>query len=75
MNLLSNCEPVLAFLIACSAKATVLLALTWMITVALRRQSAAVRHRKFVGRKSLSRKKASRFTASTCLKYADDLAG
>jgi TonB family protein len=45
MNLLNSCQPVLAFLIACSAKATALLLLTWGLAAALRGQSAAVRHR------------------------------
>jgi TonB family protein len=44
MNVLSSSEPGLAFLIACSAKVTVLLLLTWIIAIALRQQSAALRH-------------------------------
>ena len=40
MNLLSSSEPVLAFLIACAAKVTVLFILVWIIVIALRDQSA-----------------------------------
>ena len=44
MNLLSSSEFVLSFLIGCSVKATLLLALTAGTAYALRRRSAAARH-------------------------------
>src|SRR5260370_41357575 len=44
MNILSSSEFVLAFLIGCSVKATLLLALTAGTAYALRRRSAAARH-------------------------------
>jgi hypothetical protein len=45
MDLLNNSEPALAFLVACFVKATVLLILVAFIMLALRNQSAALRHR------------------------------
>jgi TonB family protein len=44
MNTLANSEPVLTFLIACCAKATILLACAWITVIALRPSSAALRH-------------------------------
>lgn len=44
MLLLANSELVLAFLVACCAKATLLLACAWGIVTALRRGSSALRH-------------------------------
>ena len=44
MNTSAGSEVVLAFLIACCAKSTLLLAAGWFVTVALRRHSAAMRH-------------------------------
>jgi TonB family protein len=45
MTLLVDSGSALAFLIACSMKVTGLLVVTWMLAVALRKQSAALRHR------------------------------
>jgi TonB family protein len=45
MNIPGSPEPALAFLTACFVKATVLLLLAWIITIILRGQSAALRHR------------------------------
>jgi TonB family protein len=45
MNLLNSPEAALGFLVACAAKATMLLTAAWMVTIALRNQSAALRHR------------------------------
>ena len=45
MNLLNSPEATLGFLVACAAKATILLTVAWMVTIALRNQSAALRHR------------------------------
>jgi len=44
MDLLGSSAPALAFLIACSAKATVLFLLAWLVATALRDRSAALRH-------------------------------
>ena len=44
MNFLSNSEVSLAFLIACSLKATFLIAIAWLLSTALRHQPAALRH-------------------------------
>lgn len=44
MNLLNSSEFALSFLLGCSVKATLLLALTAATAFALRRGSAAVRH-------------------------------
>jgi len=44
MTTLANSEPVITFLIACCAKATVLLACAWITVIALRRGSSALRH-------------------------------
>jgi TonB family protein len=41
---LGNYEQALAFLLACCAKATILLGIAWVIAGALRRSSSAVRH-------------------------------
>ncbi len=43
MHLLRGSEPGLAFLIACSAKVTVLFILAWLIVTALRDHSAGLR--------------------------------
>ena len=45
MNLLNSPEAALGFLAACVAKATILLVVAWIVTMALRNQSAAMRHR------------------------------
>jgi beta-lactamase regulating signal transducer with metallopeptidase domain len=45
MNLLNSPEAALGFLVACAVKATILLTVAWMVTMALRNQSAALRHR------------------------------
>jgi hypothetical protein len=45
MNLLNSPEAALGFLAACVAKATILLTVAWIVTMALRNQSAAMRHR------------------------------
>src|ERR1700719_4231339 len=45
MHLLRDSEIALAFAAACAAKATLLLALAWILPSLLRKQSAAVRHR------------------------------
>lgn len=45
MNFAGNYEPLAAFLLVWTAKATVLLGLAWVISFALRRRSAALRHR------------------------------
>jgi TonB family protein len=45
MDLLNSPEAALGFLAACAAKATVLLTVAWLVTMALRNQSAAMRHR------------------------------
>jgi TonB family protein len=45
MKLLNDCGPALAFLVACSVKVTGLLVVAWMLAIALRNQSAALRHR------------------------------
>jgi TonB family protein len=45
MKLLIESGSALAFLMACSAKITGLLAVAWMLAMALRNQSAALRHR------------------------------
>lgn len=45
MKLLIDSGPALAFLMACSAKVTGLLVVAWMLAIALRNQSAALRHR------------------------------
>ncbi len=44
MSTLANSEPALTFLIACYAKATILLACAWITVIALRRRSSALRH-------------------------------
>jgi len=44
MSMLANSEAALTFLIACFTKATILLACTWIMAIALRRSSSAVRH-------------------------------
>jgi TonB family protein len=44
MSTLANSEPALTFLIACCAKATILLACAWITAVALRQRSSALRH-------------------------------
>ena len=43
-SILANYEHGLAFLLACCAKATVVIATAWVIVVALRRRSSAIRH-------------------------------
>jgi TonB family protein len=45
MDLLNSPEAALGFLAACAAKATMLLTVAWLVTIALRNQSAALRHR------------------------------
>jgi hypothetical protein len=45
MDLLNSPEAALGFLAACAAKATVLLTVAWIVTMAWRNQSAAMRHR------------------------------
>ena len=45
MDLLSFCWLSLKFLLACSIKSTVLLALAWLTAIFLRSRSAALRHR------------------------------
>jgi TonB family protein len=45
MKLLIESGSALAFLIACSVKVTGLLVMAWMLAIALRNQSAALRHR------------------------------
>jgi TonB family protein len=45
MDLLNSPEAALGFLTACAAKTTVLLTVAWIVTMALRNQSAAMRHR------------------------------
>ena len=45
MNLLNSPEAALGLLAACVAKATILLTVAWIVTMALRNQSAAMRHR------------------------------
>jgi TonB family protein len=44
MNLPGSSEAALAFLVACFAKTTVLLTLAWIVALALRDRSAALRH-------------------------------
>jgi TonB family protein len=44
MSMLANSGLALAFLIACFAKATILLVCAWIIAMALRRSSSAMRH-------------------------------
>lgn len=44
MSFLTHSDVALAFLFACSVKATVLLAFTWVLSAALRLKSAALRH-------------------------------
>jgi len=44
MSTLANSEPPLTFLIACCAKATILLACAWITAIALRQRSSALRH-------------------------------
>ena len=44
MTLLAGTEPALGFLFACGVKATVLLVLTILTVILLRRRSAATRH-------------------------------
>jgi TonB family protein len=44
MSALANSEPALTFLIACCAKATILLACAWITVIALRQRSSALRH-------------------------------
>jgi beta-lactamase regulating signal transducer with metallopeptidase domain len=44
MSFLSNSEVSLAFLAACSLKATFLIVIAWFLSTALRRQPAALRH-------------------------------
>ena len=44
MSTLANSEPPLTFLIACCAKATILLACAWITVIALRQRSSALRH-------------------------------
>ena len=44
MSTLANSGPALTFLIACCAKATILLACAWIMVVALRQRSSALRH-------------------------------
>ena len=44
MSTLANSELALTFLIACCAKATILLACAWTTVIALRRRSSALRH-------------------------------
>src|SRR5271167_1848757 len=44
MSTLANSEPALIFLIACCAKATILLACAWITVIALRQRSSALRH-------------------------------
>jgi TonB family protein len=44
MSMLANSGLALAFLIACFAKATILLVCAWIIAMALRRSSSALRH-------------------------------
>ena len=44
MSTLANSEPALTFLIACCAKATILLACAWITVIALRQRSSALRH-------------------------------
>lgn len=44
MSTLANSEPALTFLIACCAKATILLACAWITVTALRQSSSALRH-------------------------------
>ena len=45
MDLLNSPDAALGSLAACAAKATVLLTVAWIVTMALRDQSAAMRHR------------------------------
>ncbi len=45
MELLNSPEAALGSLAACATKATMLLTVAWMVTMALRNQSAALRHR------------------------------
>jgi TonB family protein len=44
MSTLADSEPALTFLIACCAKATILLACAWITVIALRQRSSALRH-------------------------------
>jgi len=44
MSTLANSEPALTFLIACCAKATILLACAWITVITLRQRSSALRH-------------------------------
>ena len=44
MNFLSDSQQLLAFLAACSLKATSLILMAWLLSAALRRQPAALRH-------------------------------
>ena len=45
MNFAGSYEPVTSLLLTWTAKATVLLGLAWILSFALRRRSAALRHR------------------------------
>ncbi|HEY6465491.1 MAG TPA: M56 family metallopeptidase [Candidatus Acidoferrales bacterium] len=45
MTIARNYEPIIAFLVAWAAKATVVLGLAWIVVFALRGHSAALRHR------------------------------
>jgi hypothetical protein len=49
MSTLANSEPALTFLIACCAKATILLACAWVTVIALRQRSSALRHHVWAG--------------------------
>ena len=49
MNLLNSPEAPLGFLAACVAKATIPLTVAWIMTMALRNQSATMRHRVWAG--------------------------
>jgi hypothetical protein len=44
MSTLGNSEPALSFLIACCAKATILLTCAWIMVIVLRQRSSALRH-------------------------------
>src|SRR5947208_6371097 len=44
MSTLANSEPALTFLIACCAKATILLACAWITVITLRQRSSALQH-------------------------------
>jgi len=49
MSTLANSEPALTFLIACCAKATILLACAWVTVIAPRQRSSALRHHVWAG--------------------------